>query len=125
MAVQLQRTQWDKALGLHPDVGPRAYAFVWWMKYYGAVVRVSEGLRSAQRQRALYAQGRTAPGPIVTNTRVSRHQSGRAFDIDFVGLHPDSVPQAWWAFAGRLGEALGLRWGGRWRMRDYRHFEFP
>jgi peptidoglycan L-alanyl-D-glutamate endopeptidase CwlK len=25
---------------------------------------------------------------------------------------------------GVLGEGLGVTWGGRWRMRDYTHFEF-
>ena len=119
----LARSQWEKALDLDYEVARRAYSLVWWLDYYGARVRIAEGLRSSERQAELYAQGRTAPGQIVTNVRVSRHQSGRAFDIDFVGLHPEAVPRVWWDFAGRLGEALGLRWGGRWSFRDYRHFE--
>jgi len=41
---------------------------------------VTEALRSAERQAALWAQGRTMPGPVVTWTRHSRHQDGLAVD---------------------------------------------
>jgi hypothetical protein len=37
--------------------------------------------RTQEQQDALYAQGRTAPGPIVTGTRHSNHLSGRALDV--------------------------------------------
>lgn len=123
MAGEIELSQYYKALRLRPDVGDLAYSLVYWMRYFGAVVRVSEGVRSGARQRELYAKGRTAPGPIVTKVKVSKHQLGRAFDIDFVGYHPDAVPREWWDFAGYVGEALGLTWGGRWSFRDYRHFE--
>lgn len=36
--------------------------------------RVLEGVRTLARQRQLYAQGRTAPGPIVTGTMNSKHR---------------------------------------------------
>jgi peptidoglycan L-alanyl-D-glutamate endopeptidase CwlK len=44
------------------------------------------GLRTAHRQNAMYAQGRTDKSkPIITNAdgfkKLSRHQSGEAFDI--------------------------------------------
>ena len=39
------------------------------------------GFRTQADQDALYAKGRTAPGGIVTNARVSRHQSGNAIDL--------------------------------------------
>jgi len=61
----------------------------------------------------------------------SRHQDGLAIDIV-----PYSVFDAhgadklmWnagdpiWQKVGALGEALGLRWGGRWKQRDMGHFE--
>ena len=94
-----------------------------YMQHFGAHVHITEGLRSPARQASLFAQGRTTPGRIVTNTLQSRHLTGRAFDVDFVGVHPDQVHPAWWQFIGRVGEALGLRWGGRWALRDFRHFE--
>lgn len=39
------------------------------------------GIRTPEQQAALYAQGRTAPGPIVTGTTDSNHIKGRAFDV--------------------------------------------
>lgn len=30
-----------------------------------------------------------------------------------------------WATVGAIGEALGLRWGGRWQRKDMGHFEEP
>lgn len=41
---------------------------------------VHETLRSPERQAALYAQGRTTPGPVVTWTQRSKHQDGIAAD---------------------------------------------
>jgi len=96
---------------------------IWYMGQFGAHVHVTEGRRSQARQTVLFAQGRTTPGRIVTNTLASRHLTGRAFDVDFVGVAADQVHPAWWQFTGKVGEALGLRWGGRWTLLDFRHFE--
>lgn len=42
---------------------------------------VVEGLRTLERQKELYAKGRTKPGKIVTWTLNSEHLSGRAVDL--------------------------------------------
>lgn len=89
-----------------------------------------DGRRTGEEQAALYAAGRTAPGRIVTyadGIKVrSAHQDGRAVDCAFV-LRRDG-PQGWaltwsgpWAAYGALGEAEGLVWGGRWKLRDHPH----
>ena len=44
-------------------------------------VIVVEGVRTPQRQRDLYAQGRTKPGKIVTWTMNSKHIDGLAVDL--------------------------------------------
>ncbi len=50
--------------------------------YFDAPEQGSLGnVRSPQQQLALYAQGRTAPGPIVTGTTNSNHITGRALDV--------------------------------------------
>jgi len=113
----------DELSTLQPRAANLGAWLIWYMGQFGAHVHVTEGLRSAGRQQQLFAQGRTAPGPIVTNTLQSRHLTGRAFDVDFVGVSADQVHPAWWQFTGRVGEALGLRWGGRWALKDFRHFE--
>ena len=44
-------------------------------------VIVVEGVRTKQRQRDLFAQGRTKPGKIVTWTLMSKHIDGLAVDL--------------------------------------------
>jgi hypothetical protein len=44
-------------------------------------ILVVEGLRTLERQKQLYAQGRTTPGKIVTWTLKSKHIDGKAVDI--------------------------------------------
>jgi len=103
----------------------------------GIPVIVASGLRSREAQRALYEQGRTTPGAIVTNIRPgrSKHESGLAFDV--APLDPNAaggmgeVLVPWptdmllWTTLGLIGESLGLRWGGRFKPRDFPHFEIP
>jgi peptidoglycan L-alanyl-D-glutamate endopeptidase CwlK len=49
----------------------------------GTYLLVVSGLRTAAQQDALYAQGRTTPGHIVTNAKASQsmHSFGLAVDI--------------------------------------------
>jgi len=90
----------------------------------GIELRITEGYRSQAAQDHLYDQGRTRPGRIVTWTRSSKHTTGRAFDVTVRGLLPDQVPRQLWYAIGEVGEALGLKWGGRWRgKKDMPHFE--
>ena len=58
------------------------------MAALGFQMTVTDGFRTLEKQQRLYAQGRTAPGKIVTNadgvTNVSNHQKGRAVDCCFL-----------------------------------------
>ena len=94
------------------------------MSALGHPIALVEGLRSAKRQDALYAQGRTVAGSIVTNARAGQswHQTGRAFDVCF------ATPPHWsdehpWELLGQAGELLGAEWGGRWKRPDRPHFQ--
>lgn len=101
-----------------------------------AVVPV-QGVRTADYQHALYEQGRTKPGPIVTNadgfTKLSNHQAkpdgfGHAVDFAFVDQNGDpSFDGHWpWALLGAMAEAQGLVWGGRFSSPvDLGHVELP
>lgn len=92
------------------------------------------GVRTTEEQAKLYARGRTAPGPIVTNAdgvhSRSRHQThedglGWAVDCAFLGNEPYSPSHDWKAY-GRLLEAQGAIWGGRWKHPvDCPHAELP
>lgn len=92
--------------------------------------------RSNDEQAAAYAQGRTAPGPIVTNAKpgTSKHNVVNAAGkpasraIDVVPLR-HSKP-VWdgkdpvWAVVGAIGHRLGLEWAGTWvTMRELAHFQ--
>ena len=88
----------------------------------GHDVRITSGLRTQAEQNTLYAQGRTAPGKIVTWTTNSKHIGGNAIDICFNGNNP--YPTNFnWEKLGVIGEELGLRWGGRFKAKDNVHFE--
>jgi peptidoglycan LD-endopeptidase CwlK len=84
--------------------------------------------RTQQEQDALWEQGRSRPGPIVTWTRHSKHIEGKAFD--FVILK-DGKPD-WkmedkksWEKAVEIGLSLGLKQvvGKDGRVKEYAHFE--
>ena len=103
------------------ETSDRIYSRVWWLitigRRWGLPVVLSEVARPFARQKTLVRQG-------LSQTLKSKHLSGDAVDIDMQGFHPDDVPVEVWQWMGELGEALGLRWGGRWKsLRDLRHFE--
>jgi peptidoglycan L-alanyl-D-glutamate endopeptidase CwlK len=92
----------------------------------GITIKVISGLRTFEEQDALYAQGRTAPGPKVTNAKggQSNHNYGIAFDVGvFEGTKylPESPK---YKAVGALGTELGLEWGGSWKtIVDQPHFQ--
>lgn len=73
---------------------------------YGLQLDVVEGYRSQNRQEALFAQGRTAPGNVVTWTTNSLHTSGAAADV-FVDGAPVTPEQA--AILARVAAEEGLK----------------
>ncbi len=90
-------------------------------------VIITATYRTVAQQDALYAQGRTAPGQIVTNARggQSMHNYGVAFD--FVPMSDVGQPDWNGDFhtRGKIGEALGLEWGGDWQgFVDNSHLQF-
>lgn len=73
---------------------------------YGMEIDVVEGYRSQSRQEALFAQGRTAPGNVVTWTTNSLHTVGAAADV-FVDGAPVTPEQA--AVLARVASQEGLK----------------
>lgn len=94
-------------------------------------IRVTQALRSWSQQDALYAQGRTAPGNIVTNVAggYSYHNFGLAVDCvpsaggttyipDWNAEHPA------WKRMETIGQSLGMDSGATWRrFPDAPHFQ--
>ena len=94
----------------------------------GLEVKVTHTLRTMDEQAHLYAKGRTLPGAIVTKAGPgqSPHNYGAAFDFAFRGpvpYPPESDPR--WERCGRLGESLGLSWGGPLGAGDKFTFDRP
>ena len=85
---------------------------------------VIEGVRTPERQRRLYAQGRTAPGPKITWTLTSRHfvnpATGYGHAVDLAPFPLDwsdpakfdRIAAAMFSAAADLG--VPLRWGADW-----------
>ena len=74
----------------------------------------------------LYDIGEVEARTVNTNTLRSNHMSGRA--ADFVPVKNGrawwNAPQEVWNCMGKIGEACGLKWGGRWKdFQDCPHFE--
>jgi peptidoglycan L-alanyl-D-glutamate endopeptidase CwlK len=85
--------------------------------YLDFPVLITETWRSQSEQDALYAQGRTKPGSIVTNAKFpySNHNWGCAFDFarNVKGKEYDDS-DSFFTKVGIVGEMCGLSWGGRW-----------
>ncbi|MFW5401834.1 M15 family metallopeptidase [Yersinia sp. 1252 StPb PI] len=78
---------------------------------------VIEGVRTLARQEQLYAQGRTAPGKIVTWTMRSKHITGNAVDLLPVTGWDNlssfkAVSKAMFQAASELG--VKITWGADW-----------
>ena len=111
---------------LLPEVRPLARALVHKASALGIQIRVISGFRTYEEQAALYAQGRTTPGRVITNARpgYSNHNFGIAFDVGvfegarYLGESPK------YKAVGALGMDIGLEWGGSWKtLVDEPHFQ--
>lgn len=115
----------------HPELQKKAEKLVSACKGYGLLIGIGECFRTVAEQDALYAQGRTTPGSIVTNAKgssySSHHQWGTAFDIyrnDGKGAYNDS--DGFFSKVGAIGVKIGLEWGGNWTSPvDKPHFQLP
>jgi peptidoglycan L-alanyl-D-glutamate endopeptidase CwlK len=114
---------------LLPEVKRRVENFIEACKTNGIDLLVTSTYRDNESQAALYAQGRTAAGKIVTNARAgdSFHNHRCAVDVvplvsgkpDWDGSHPV------WAEVGRLGQENGLEWAGNWvHFKELAHFQY-
>lgn len=83
--------------------------------------------RDHEKQQALYDQGRTTPGKIVTNAKPGQsfHNWRVAFDV----VPVENGKAIWdnnelWSKVGALGRDMGLEWGGDWTsFKDKPHFQ--
>lgn len=99
-------------------------------------VRIVQGRRTFAEQDALYAQGRTKPGPKVTNAKGGQSIHNYALAIDFALLINDKEISwdikkdadrdniADWLEVVQVFLKLGFEWGGTWKtLKDFPHLE--
>jgi len=114
---------------LLPPVRARVDQFLADCKNHGIDLLVTSTYRDIESQDALYAQGRTTAGSIVTNARGgwSFHNYRCAIDVVPVvsGKPVWDARNPIWAKIGALGKAAGLEWAGDWEtFRELAHFQY-
>jgi peptidoglycan L-alanyl-D-glutamate endopeptidase CwlK len=114
---------------LLPQVKSRVERFIAACKAEGIDLLVTSTYRDNESQNALYAQGRTTPGKIVTNAKAGQSFHNFRCAVDVVpivaGKPRWDVKDEVWQKIGKLGKAAGLEWAGDWkRFREYPHFQY-
>ena len=113
---------------LHPEVQKKGQELLEKCGARGLPIRITDCVRTKAEQDALYAQGRTEPGSIVTNARYpqSNHCWGIAFDFcrdDGKGAY--NTEGNYFEKVGAVGKSIGLFWGGDFdTILDRPHFEY-
>ena len=115
---------------VHPELARRVRMVIDNLAKAGMQVEVVQGLRTVAEQDALFAQGRTKPGKVVTNARggQSNHNYGIAVDVvPFADGKPNwDAPNSIWIAIGGEAEKVGLEWGGNWKkFLDRPHIQLP
>lgn len=113
---------------LHPTVRMLCSKFLAAGKAAGIDILITSTYRDFESQQALYNQGRTVPGRIVTDAKPGDSFHNYKVAFDFV---PIVNGKAVWDDAslflkcGLLAEGVGLEWAGRWkRFPEMAHCQF-
>lgn len=113
---------------LHPKVKVLCEKFIEKCKSQDIDVLITSTYRDAESQNALYAQGRTAAGKIVTNARggQSYHNWRVAFDfVPIVNGKAQWSDVATFKKCGEIAELVGLEWAGRWvKFKELAHCQY-
>ena len=114
---------------LLPPVKARVDQFLADCKNHGIDLLVTSTYRDNESQDALYAQGRTTPGSIVTKAKCGQSYHNYRCAIDVVPLVNGKA--VWdganpvWAKIGALGKLAGLDWAGDWKtFKELAHFQY-
>ena len=114
---------------LVPPAKQRAQAFVDAAKAKGIDLLVTSTYRDNESQAALYAQGRTTPGDVVTNAKPGQSWHNYRCALDVVALVNGkpvwSTKDPIWQKIGEIGKSCGLEWAGDWKdFKEFPHFQY-
>lgn len=135
----------DRVALLHPNIREQVKALIQQAEEklgQYAAIRIVQGLRTFEEQDALYAQGRSKPGNIVTNSRGGQSYHNYGLAIDFAILYDkdkngtfetlswdtlvdlDRDGEKDWMEVVEVFEKANYVWGGRFSsIKDNPHFE--
>lgn len=106
---------------LHPVLREKITSLIYKSREKGLSIRIISGYRSFAEQDLLYKRG------SVTKARggQSYHNYGLAVDVALIDKNGKISwnPHLPWDEVGKIGETIGLKWGGRFRtLVDKGHF---
>ena len=114
---------------LTPPAKERVEKFIALCKKNNIDLLVTSTYRDAESQQALYNQGRTTEGKIVTNAKPGESWHNWRCAVDVVPLANGKA--IWdtsnpvWAKVGQLGKEAGLEWAGEWKsFKEFAHFQY-
>lgn len=125
----------DRLKLLHPKLRDEAFEIYEEILKAGVNIRVIYTLRTFAEQDALYAQGRTKPGKIITKAKggLSMHNYGLAIDFAILKdgkqvlwdlkVDLDKDGKSDWMEVVTIFKQYGWTWGGDWKFFDAPHFE--
>ena len=113
---------------LAPPVKQRAEAFIAAAKAKGIDLLVTSTYRDSESQTALYNQGRTTPGNVVTKAKAGQSWHNWRCALDVVPLVNGKAiwdDPALWKQVGEIGKSCGLEWAGDWvTFKEFPHFQY-
>lgn len=131
MTFRFSQRSIDRMSGVHPDLVKVAHRA---LEMSPIDFGISQGVRTLEEQKRLYAQGRTAPGPIVTWTMNSLHLKqadgfGHAIDVlayvkgkvSWDEKLYEEIAEPFKTAAAVLG--IDLVCGADWQPSDLPHFQ--
>lgn len=117
---------------LNPIVKQKVEALISACRAENIDLLVTSTYRDNESQNALYAQGRTTPGKIVTNAKAGSSWHNWRCAVDVVPLRngkpvwgTTGVDGDLWKRIGVLGVECGLEWAGNWKsFKELAHFQY-
>lgn len=125
--------------GAHEQLAPLIGLFLTRLHILGHSPMICQLHRTPEQQAALYAQGRTTPGRIVTDAQpwqsahcvtINGEPAAMAFDVCMLvgnkaSWEMSAATARFWSDARDTGNMLGLVWGSTFNKppRDFGHFQ--
>lgn len=114
---------------LVPEAQTKCRTFIEACRRDGIDVIITSTYRDNASQDALYAQGRTKAGSIVTNAKAGESFHNYRVAFDFAPVVNGKIPWSdsdLFTRCGGIAESCGLDWAGRWHhMKEMAHCQLP